>query len=110
LKDKSERLEMLHTVIWEMEVEEYGTNAAKGLLCENAKNRVGTIFDYVFYGPCFLLYQRRGRTCWSTLGLLFGRNSREVRGWIVEFEFATTVAQLVCQLFALFVLALPFAV
>jgi hypothetical protein len=33
-----------------MGVTDYGTNASEGPLCENAENRVGTIFDYVFYG------------------------------------------------------------
>jgi hypothetical protein len=48
--DSSERPEMLRTIIREMEVTHYGTNAGEGLLCENAENCVGTIFDYVFNG------------------------------------------------------------
>jgi hypothetical protein len=47
--DSSERPEMLRTISREMEVTHYGTNASEGLLCENAENCAGTIFDYVFY-------------------------------------------------------------
>jgi hypothetical protein len=68
LKDKSERPEMLHTVIQEMEVEEYGTNAAKGLLCENAENHVGTIFDYVFYGSMLFIISKEGKNLLKHVG------------------------------------------
>lgn len=61
LKDKSERLEILNTIICEMKVEEYGTNAAEGLLCEMSEGRVGNIFDYVFYGQTLFRISKEGK-------------------------------------------------
>ncbi len=50
LKVKSERLEILNTFVCEMEVDEYGTNAAESLtMC--------------FMDRCFLEFRRWGRTC-----------------------------------------------
>jgi hypothetical protein len=37
LKDKNEMPEILNTIICEIEVEEYGTNSAEGLLCETSE-------------------------------------------------------------------------
>jgi hypothetical protein len=47
LKNVGERPEMLNTVKREMDVDEYGTNASEGLLCETSEGRVGNIFDCV---------------------------------------------------------------
>ena len=52
---------MLHTVVREMEVTHYGTNADEESLCENAENRVGTIFDYVRVLRIDNLSNHRGR-------------------------------------------------
>lgn len=43
-----ERPAVLHRIITEMDIEEYGTNAAEGSLCETSENRVCRIKDYVF--------------------------------------------------------------
>jgi hypothetical protein len=66
--DSSERPEMLHTIICEMEVTHYGTNAGEGLLCENAKNHVGTIFDYVFYGLMMFRITKEGKNMLKFFG------------------------------------------
>jgi hypothetical protein len=50
--------EILNTIIHEMEVEEYGTNAAEGLLCETS---VSNIFDYVFYGQMLFRISKEGK-------------------------------------------------
>ena len=36
LKNSSDRQEVVNTIVYEMEMEEYGTNAAEGLLCETS--------------------------------------------------------------------------
>lgn len=59
--DSSERPEMLRTIVQEMEVTRYGTNAGEGSLCENADNRVGTIFDYVYYGSMMFQITEEGK-------------------------------------------------
>jgi hypothetical protein len=38
-----------------MDVDEYGTNASEGLLCETSEGRVGNIFDYVFHGQMLFI-------------------------------------------------------
>ncbi len=53
LKDKSERPEILNAIVCEMEVDEYGTNAAEGLLCETSKGQVGNILTMCFMDRCF---------------------------------------------------------
>ena len=68
LKDKSERPEILNTIICEMEVEEYGTNAAEGLLCETSEGRVGNIFDYVFYGQMLFRISKEGKNLLKQFG------------------------------------------
>jgi hypothetical protein len=64
--DSSERPEMLRTIIREMEVTHYGTDTSEGSLCENAKNHVGTIFDYVFYGSMMFQITKKGKNGQST--------------------------------------------
>ena len=66
--DSSERPEMLRTIIREMEVTRYGTNAGEGSLCENAENRVGTIFDYVFYGSMMFRITEEGKNMLKFFG------------------------------------------
>jgi hypothetical protein len=67
--DSSERSEMLRTIIREMEVTHYGTNAGEGSLCENAENRVGTIFDYAFYGSMMFCITEDGKNMLKFFGL-----------------------------------------
>jgi hypothetical protein len=66
--DCSERPELLCTIIREMEVTHYGTNAGEGLLCENAENCVGTIFDYVFYGSMMFQITEEGKNMLKFFG------------------------------------------
>jgi hypothetical protein len=66
--DSSERSEMLRTIIREMEVTHYGTNAGEGSLCENAENRVGTIFDYAFYGSMMFCITEDGKNMLKFFG------------------------------------------
>jgi hypothetical protein len=63
LKDKSERPEILNTIIHEMEVEEYGTNALKDCFVKHPKAKSATSLTMCFMDRCFLEYQRRGGTC-----------------------------------------------
>jgi hypothetical protein len=60
---------MLRTTIREMEVTHYGTNAGEGSLCENAENRVGTIFDYAFYGSMMFCITEDGKNMLKFFGL-----------------------------------------
>jgi hypothetical protein len=66
--DSSERPEMLQTIIQEMEVTHYGTNAGEGSLCENAENCVGTIFDYAFYGSMMFCITEDGKNMLKFFG------------------------------------------
>ncbi len=46
----------------------YGTNAGEGSLCENAKNHVGTIFDYVFYRSMMFQITEEGKNMLKFFG------------------------------------------
>jgi hypothetical protein len=54
-----------------MEMEEYGTNTAEGLLCEISLSHVGQILDYVYYGQ-----------------MLF-RISNDGKNWLKQFRSTT---------------------
>jgi hypothetical protein len=61
LKNSSNRQEVVNTIVHEMEMEEYGTNATEGLLCETSLNCVNEIFDYVFYGQMLFRICKEGK-------------------------------------------------
>jgi hypothetical protein len=69
LKHRSDRPEMLKTIVQEMEMEEYGTNAAEGLLCETSLSRVGQILDYVYYGQMLFRISNDGKNWLKRFGL-----------------------------------------
>jgi hypothetical protein len=68
LKNVGERPEMLNTVKREMDVDEYGTNASEGLLCETLEGRVGNIFDYVFHGQMLFIASKEGKNLLKQFG------------------------------------------
>jgi hypothetical protein len=61
LKDSMDRQEVINMIVHEMGMEELGTNAAEGLLCETSLNRVSTIFDYIFYGMMIFRICKEGK-------------------------------------------------
>lgn len=46
----NQHAEVLNRVITEFGLQDYGTNAAEGILCESSETRVTNIFDYVMKG------------------------------------------------------------
>jgi hypothetical protein len=56
-----DRQEVINMIVHEMGMEELGTNAAEGLLCETSLNHVGTIFDYIFYGMMIFRICKEGK-------------------------------------------------
>jgi hypothetical protein len=68
LKNVGERPEMINTIKREMDVDEYGTNASEGLLCETSEDRVGNIFDYVFYGQMLFIVSKEGKNLLKWFG------------------------------------------
>jgi hypothetical protein len=64
-----DRQEVINMIVHEMGMEELGTNAAKGLLCETSLNRVGTIFDYIFYGMMIFRICKEGKNWRKPFGL-----------------------------------------
>jgi hypothetical protein len=68
LKDSMDRQEVINMIVHEMGMEELGTNAAEGLLCETSLNCVGTIFDYIFYGMMIFRICKEGKNWRKTFG------------------------------------------
>jgi hypothetical protein len=68
LKNVGERPEMINTIKREMDVDEYGTNASEGLLCETSEDRVRNIFDYVFYGQMLFIVSKEGKNLLKWFG------------------------------------------
>jgi hypothetical protein len=68
LKDSSDRWLVVNTIVHEMEMEEYGTNAAEGLLCETSLNPVEGIWDYVFYGIMLFRICKEGKNWLKVFG------------------------------------------
>lgn len=68
LKTSSDRQEVIVTIVCEMEMEEYGTNAAEGLLCETSLGRVEVVFDFVFYGQMLFKICKDGKNWLKAFG------------------------------------------
>ena len=68
LKDSNDRWLVVNTIVHEMEMEEYGTNAAEGLLCETSLNRVEGVWDYVFYGMMLFRICKEGKNWLKVFG------------------------------------------
>jgi len=68
---------VLDHIVREFGFEEYGRNAAEGMLCETSENRVTKIKDYVFRGQSLFtfgmegqhLIKKYGNTSWEFLPL-----------------------------------------
>ena len=54
--DVEERPYVLSLIVKETGLDKFGTNAAKGCLCETSENRVGNIYDVVFPGQCLFCH------------------------------------------------------
>lgn len=52
---------VLHLILKETSLEEHGTNAAEGSLCETSEKRVGNIFDHVFQGQMIFRQGPKGK-------------------------------------------------
>jgi hypothetical protein len=68
LKNSSDRQEVVNTIVYEMEMEEYSTNPAKGLLYEMSLNCVNEIYDYVFYGQMLFRICKEGKNWLKLFG------------------------------------------
>jgi hypothetical protein len=47
--EPKDRPTVLHCIISEFDLEDYGTNAAEGMLCETSETRVTKIFDFMHH-------------------------------------------------------------
>ena len=63
LKDVTpeDRPYVLHLILKEVGLTEYGTNAAEGSLCKTSEGRVGKIFDHVFPGQMLFCHAPDGK-------------------------------------------------
>jgi hypothetical protein len=68
LENSSERQEVVNTIVYEMD--EYGTNAAEGLLCETSLRHVEGVWDYVIYGQMLFRICKEGKNWLKLFGEL----------------------------------------
>jgi hypothetical protein len=68
LENSSERQEVVNTIVYEMDMEEYGTNAAEGLLCEMLLRHVEGVWGYVFYGQMLFRICKEGKNWLKLFG------------------------------------------
>ena len=73
--DRKDRPAVLHCIISECHLEDYGTNAGEGTLCETSESRVTNIFDYIMKGMFQFMFDQDGnhlvkmygKSCWEKM-------------------------------------------